>query len=231
MTVATQACYAERIYTGVETAFAPGITALEPQYVRCGYLDRDALPVELQLGVHFTVALDGEGLVTVGRLAFPAASVQAPVTMWFGRSTPAVQGVNFKNLNRYDPGVHERIADAGAMRDAELLDRQIRTVTPFVVGPDVVDFGARRVRAANPVAPSDLVTKSYADENTGTAAAAEAKEYRDEVVLLAGQVSDDAATAEGAKNAAVAAAAILENPDYGFYADVIVSNRDYGTYA
>lgn len=34
MTVATEASYAERLYTGVETSFAPGFSALSAAHVR-----------------------------------------------------------------------------------------------------------------------------------------------------------------------------------------------------
>lgn len=230
-TVATEACYAELLYTGVEIVFTPGFSAHAEADVHVGYLDADGLPIALTLGVHFTVTLGGDNAVTVGRIAFPSASPLAPVTITIERITPAVQGVDFENLQTFSAGVHERLADAAAMRDAELRGRQNRTVTPFTVGDEVIDFRPRRVKAADPVDADDLVTKSYADEHTGTAAAAEAKGYRDEVVILAGDVAADAATAEGAANAAAASAAILQSPDYGFYTDIISSNRDYGTYA
>lgn len=230
MTVATEACYAERQYTGAETQFSAGFAAQSEADVHAGYFDIDGLPVEFVRGAHFTVTLGAGGAVTIGRLAFPAATPMSPVTLWFERVTPAVQGVNFTNLAAYDAAVHEQLADASAMRAAELRNRQNRTVMPFVVGAEVVDFRPRRVRAADPDQPGDLVTKKYADENTGTAAAAEAKGYRDQVVAIAADVAVDAATAEAAANAAVAAALILENPDYGFYTDAISDTRDYGTY-
>lgn len=230
MTVTVETPYAERIYTGVQTIFTPDFTAQDPAHVFVGYFDQDLLPVPLIKDVHFTVSLDASGYVTVGRIAFPSASVAAPVTIFIERITPATQVVNFMDLARYSAEVHEKIADAGAMRDAELRSRQDRTATPFAVSDDVVDFRPRRLKAADPVLPEDLVTKNYADENTGTAAAAEAKGYRDEVVVLAGQVSDDAAEAEAAKNAAVTAAAILGNPDDGFLDEVVDLIIDDGTF-
>jgi hypothetical protein len=231
MTVATENSYAERQYTGVETTFTPGFSARDAVDVHVGYLDDDGLPVELVLGTHFTVTLGGDRAVTVGRLAFPSASPLAPVTIWIERVTPAVQTVNFRNLAAYDAGVHEDIADADAMRVAELRNRQARTVTPFAVSSEAVDYRSRRVKAADPTLPEDLATKFYVDEHTGTAAAEEAKAARDEAVSAADTATVKAAEATAAAAAAEGFAAILENPDYGFYVDAPTENRDYGTYA
>ncbi|WP_156464224.1 hypothetical protein [Afipia sp. Root123D2] len=231
MTVATEASYAELIYTGVETIFTPGMQAQQQADVHCGYLDGDGLSVELIRGTHFTVTLDSSAAVTIGRIAFPIASALSPLTIWVERITPAVQGTDFKNLNRFNPEVHQQIADAGAMRDAELRNRQNRTVTPFAVSETAVDFRSRRLKAADPIQPEDLVTKQYSDDHTGTAAQEAAEAARDIAVAAAETASADAQSAAGSANAAEGYAAILENPDYGFYVDAPTETRDYGTYA
>src|SRR4051794_32711544 len=119
MTVATEACHAEAVYTGAETTFTPGFSAQSIEHVFVGYFDSEGALVDLTQGVHFSVTLGVDDAVTVTKIAFPVATVAAPVTIAIERVTPAVQGTDFDNLEAYDASVHERIADASAMRDAE----------------------------------------------------------------------------------------------------------------
>lgn len=231
MTVATEASYAELVYTGAQSVLVPGFAAQAAADVHAGYLDPNGgRPTELIQGTHFTVTLDASGNVTVGRLAFPPASVLNPLTLWFERVTPAVQGVDFENLHQYSASVHQGIADAGAMRDAELRNRQARTVTPFFVSGSAADFRPLIVKAADPANPEDLVTKAYSDAHTGTAGAERAEAAADRADAAAAQAAADRASTDAAAAAAEGYAALLGNPDYGFYTDIIVSTRDYGTY-
>lgn len=228
MTVATEASYAQAIYTGVETIFTPGFSALDPDAVFVDYFDINGLPVALTQGVHFSVTLDAAGAVTVTVIAFPSASVAAPVTIAFQRITPAVQGVNFTNLSQYDPSVHQEIADAGAMRDAELKGVQARSVTPFNVSDSIVDFRPRNVRAADPLDPTDLATKAYADLVSGTDAAGQAAVSAAAALVSQTASAGSATAAAGSAAAAATDAALLGNPDYGFFIDAPASTRDYG---
>lgn len=192
MTVATEASYAERIYTGIQSVLFPDFTALDASYVHVGYLDPDnGLPVEFTSGIHFTVSLDENSFVSVARIAFPPASADRPLTIWIERITPAVQGVNFSNLARYDASVHEVVADAGAMRDAELRNRQARAITPFFANEEIADFRPRRVKASDPVDGEDLATKAWVLASTGI----------DDLLQLVQQA---------AASAAAAAASVLE---------------------
>lgn len=229
MTVATEACYAERSYTGVETVFTPGFSALAAADVHAGYLDANGLPVALTYNVHFSVSLDAQGAVTVTRIAFPSASVAAPVTVTFERVTPAVQGTDFTNLNQYDPSVHQRIADAGAMRDAELRSRQTRAIIPYSASSTAVDFRSRQVKAADPIAAEDLATKAYADAVSGTTAAAASAASAAAALVSQNSAATSATSASGSAAAAAAAAAILGNPDDGLLSDVVGSTIDDGT--
>ncbi|MFA6267775.1 MAG: hypothetical protein WC670_18915 [Pseudolabrys sp.] len=230
MTVPTEACYAERVYTGVETIFTPGFAAFSGADVHVSYFDSTGVKIELTLGVHFLVSLDGGGAVTVTRIAFPAASADQPVILAFERITPAIQGTDFTNLNRYDAALHGRLADAAAMRDAELRGKMLRDQQPFTTSDAAVDFRPRTVRAAEPVAASDLATKFYADEVSGSNAQAGAEAARDIAVAAAAEASADAAAAAGSAGLAETYADILSNPDYGFYVDIPTTSRDYGTY-
>lgn len=228
MTVATEVCYVERQYTGSQTTFASLFRALDPSHVFMAWLDAEGLPVELTRGVHFSVSLVA-GMAVVQKIAFPAASVLAPLTLAFWRDTPALQGVDFINLAAYDPQVHENLADAAALRDAELRDRQRRTVTPFQVSDDTVDFRPRRAKAADPQQPEDLVTKAYSDAHTGTAGAERAEAAADRADADAAQTAADRIAAAASAALAEGYAALLESPDYGFVADAPAETRDYGT--
>lgn len=230
MTVATEASYSQFVYTGAETTFPAGFAALSATDVFVSYFDADGLAVALTAGLHFSVAVDAAGAATVTRIAFPSASADLPVTIAIERITPALQGVDFDNLTAYDASVHERIADAGAMRDAELRNRQARAVAPFSSSETTVDFRPRTVRAADPVADEDLTTKAYVDLITGTDAAANAEAARDIALAAAAVVSAGATAVAGYVASAQASASMLGNPDYGFYTEAITSSRDYGTY-
>ncbi|MBR0700183.1 hypothetical protein JQ599_09750 [Bradyrhizobium diazoefficiens] len=229
MTVATEACYAERSYTGVETTFSPGFSALDASHVLAGYFDSTGVLIELTRGLHFSVALDGDNAVTVTRIAFPSASVAAPVTLWFFRQTPATQGVDFENLGRFDPSVHERIADAGAMRDAEIRSELERVVQPFTTSSDAVDFRPRRLRAADPEDAFDVATKAYADEVSGSDAAGQAAASALAAAASATAAAGSATAAAGSAASAATNASLLANPDYGFFADAPSTTRDYGS--
>lgn len=76
MTVATEACYAERSYTGSRRRSPPGFRALDASYVLAGYFDSTGVSIELTQGVHFSTSIDaGSGAVTVTRIAFPSAGI------------------------------------------------------------------------------------------------------------------------------------------------------------
>lgn len=230
MTVATEAAYAERSYTGIETTFTPGFSALAAADVRAGYFDITGLSVELTWGVHFSAAVDpSSGAVSVTRIAFPSASVGSPVTIWIARETPATQGVNFANLNQYDPSVHEDIADAGAMRDAEIRSEFDRTMQPFTTSNNAVDFRPRKVKAADPTAAEDLATKAYADLVSGSSAAGQAAASAAAALVSQNAASASAVSATASAASATASALLLASPDYGFVADAPTLTRDYGT--
>jgi len=229
MTVATEACYAERSYTGVETTFSPGFSALDPSYVLVGYFDSTGVSIQLTKDTHFSVALDGDGAVTVTKIAFPSASPAVPVTLWFFRQTPATQGVDFDNLGRFDPSVHERIADAGAMRDAELRSEFDRNQQPFTTSSDAVDFRPRKVRAADPVDTFDVATKAYADTVSGSSAAGQAAASAAAAASSATAAAGSATAAASSASSAATNAALLASPDYGFFSDAPSATRDYGS--
>jgi hypothetical protein len=231
MTVATEAAYAERQYTGVETTFSPGFSALDPSHVLAGYFDPvKGVSTEFTYQVHYSVTLDPTTqAVTVTRIAFPSASAGQPVTIWLSRETPATQGVDFANLNQYDPSVHQLIADSGAMRDAELRSELDRVVQPFTTSTDAVDFRPRNVKAADPLAPEDLATKAYADLVSGSDAAGHAAASATAAAASAVTAAASATAAAGSAATAATNAALLGSPDYGFFSDAPSVTRDYGS--
>ncbi|MGT2435256.1 hypothetical protein ACU4GH_04505 [Bradyrhizobium betae] len=74
------------------------------------------------------------------------ASPDAPCEIAIERVTPAIQGVDFDNLARFDPSMHERVWTRTRCA-AELRKRQIRTVTAFSASGLVIDFRPRSMWA------------------------------------------------------------------------------------
>lgn len=167
MTVPTEAAYAELIWTGGETSFTPGFSAENVNDVIVRYLDADDLPVTLTRGVHFNTSIDSALNVTVTPITLPVATALAPVTMIFERNTAAVQGTDFINLNRYNATVHGTLFDRTFRILAELKARVMRSVGPFFVSDDIVDFRPRRLMAADPVNDADVATRLWVLTVTG----------------------------------------------------------------
>lgn len=230
MTVSTEAAYAERLWTGLETSFTPGFAAASLDDVDVSYLDADGLPIALTRGVHFDIALDVAGNVTMTPLFLPSASPDSPVTIVLERDTPAIQGTDFTNLHRYSAEVHGTLFDRAFRLLGEIKGRVRRAVVPFTTSDSVVDFRPRIVRAGEPVVDSDLATKLYADTVSGSSAQAGAEAARDISIAQAGIATAQALIASGAAALAATYAVILGNPDYGFYVDAPTDTRDYGTY-
>ncbi|MCD0419473.1 hypothetical protein LOC51_19840 [Rubrivivax sp. JA1024] len=170
MTVATEACYAERQWTGAETSFAAGFSADDRDFVKVAWLDVNGLPVPLTRGVHYSVDLaTGTNAVTVRPIALPPASADAPIVLTIERDSLAVQGVDFVNLASFDPSVFTRLFDRLTMLAAELKGRINRATLPFFASNDVVSFLPRRVKAGDPVDDSDVATRLWVLTITGIA--------------------------------------------------------------
>jgi hypothetical protein len=167
MPVAVDPGYAERVWTGVETDFAPSMVALAAAHVAVRYRSAAGVLSDLTVGAHLSVAKAGAVDVVGAISSAPIAMPPAPGTVIFERTTPASNDADFDNLEGYEPNVHTRLADAAALRDAELLGRQARAITPFTATDDVVDFRPRRVQGAEPVADEDFATKLWVLTITG----------------------------------------------------------------
>ena len=196
MPVSVDYGYTEKTWTGAETSFAPNMVALDAAHVAVRYRDADGVLSVLTAGVHLTVTKAGDVDVVGAISAAPLNMPAAPGTVIFQSTTPADNEADFANLEGFDPDVHTRLADAAALRDAELLGRQLRSVTPWdEATAEFVDFGDRVLRAADPVDDQDVATKIWVLTVTG-------------VLNLIGyvqQCADYAAQALGYRDAAQAA--------------------------
>lgn len=201
MPVAVDPGYAERNWTGVETDFGPNMVALDAGHVAVTFRNGEGVVSTLTAGVHLSVTKAGEagevGAIASAPIAMPAEAG----TVIFERTTPASNDADFVNLGDYDPAVHTRIADLGALRDAELRGRQARAVTPWTsVTDDVVDFRPKRIAAADPVNDQDVATKLWVLTVTGIL----------DLTALVAQAAAYAAAALGYRNGAQAAQALAE---------------------
>jgi hypothetical protein len=167
MTVATEVSYAERNWSGVETSFAPGMSAQDTSHISVKYRDGNDVVTNLVVGVHVAVTKAGDVGETGAISAAPLNMPQAPGVVIFERQTPALQQTDFENLQDFDPEIHTKLHDAAALRDAELRNRQNRAITPFTVSDVLVDMRPRRAAAADPVNNWDLATKGYVLQITG----------------------------------------------------------------
>lgn len=125
---------ADLAWTGEETIFAAGFQALSVAHVSAVFVAPSGAKTTLEDGVHLTLARDQTGFISAVPIALPAA----PGAIRFRRETPTAQDVNFVNLGSYSAEVHERLADAAAMRAAELA-RDIAELTLSSVVPDADD--------------------------------------------------------------------------------------------
>jgi hypothetical protein len=167
MTVATEVSYAERTWTGVETSFAPGMSAQDASHITVKYRDVNDVVTALTIGVHVIVSKAGDPGDTGAISATPLTMPPAPGVVIFERRTPALQPTDFVNLEDFDPVIHTRRHDAAALWAAELRNRQDRAITPYTVSDVLVDFRGRRLAADDPVNSYDVATKSYVLQVTG----------------------------------------------------------------
>ena len=196
MPVSVDYGYTEKTWTGVETSFAPNMVALDAAHVAVRYRSASGVLSTLTAGVHLSVTKAGDVDVVGAISSAPIAMPTAPGTVIFQRTTPADNDADFANLEGFDPDVLTRLADAAALRDAELLGRQIRTVTPWDEATDeFVDFGDRTLQAADPVEDQDVATKIWVLTVTGIL----------NLVEYVAQCSAYAAAALGYRNEAQAA--------------------------
>lgn len=163
MPVATETAYAERVWTGVETSINPGFSAESEAHVYISYVTALGVLTPLTRGTHFNVTLDADDAVTVQPLALPTP----PVTLLISRQTPALQEVDFENLEDFDAATHTRLADRSARRDAELRDQLNRRVAPFFTASGVVNFSPYRLAGADPINDNEYATRGYVLEITG----------------------------------------------------------------
>ncbi len=204
MTVATEVAYAERAWTGVENDFAPGMSAQSAAHIGVKYRDAQGILSVLTAGVHLSVSKAGEDGVVGAISSAPLHMPAAPGTVIFERTTPALQQVDFQTLEDFDPSVHTNLADAAALRAAELRNRQNRAITPFTVFVDYADFGTYRVAGADPVNDRDFATRGYVLQITGilslqgfvdqaaaSAAAASASETAGQAALVGAEAARD----------------------------------------
>ena len=167
MPVAVDPGYTERVWTGVETDLAPTMVALAAAHVTAKYLSDAGVLSTLTVGTHLSIAKAGDVDVVGAISSAPIAMPPAPGIVIFERITPASNDADFAELEGYEESVLTRLADASALRDAELLGRQARAITPFTTTDDIVDFRPRRLQAADPVDDQDVATKIWVLTVTG----------------------------------------------------------------
>jgi hypothetical protein len=167
MTVASEACYAERAWTGGQTSFAAGFTALDINYVKVRYRDGLGAVTTLTPGLHCTIVRDAlSGAISVVPLA---AMPAAPGTVMIERHTPATQDTDLVDGASYSAETHERIADIAAMRSAEHRRDYPAIVTPNLAAVGKIAFAGYRLAGAAPADADDFVTKAHFDEFSGQA--------------------------------------------------------------
>lgn len=202
MPVAVDPGYAERIWTGVETDFTPSMVALDAAHVAVTYRDGAGIVSVLTAGVHLSVTKAGDVDVVGSVSSAPIAMPDARGTVIFERTTPALNETDFAELEGFDPDVLTRLADAAALRDAELAGRQARAITPWSsVTDDVVDFRPKRLLAADPVDDSDVATKLWVLTITGIL----------DLTALVAAAAASAASALGYQSGALAAQTLAQD--------------------
>lgn len=154
-TVATETCFAARSWTGAETSFAAGFSAQQSSDVKV-YARATSAPwteQTLHEGVHFAVTLGIDGAVTIVPIALPAP----PRTILILRDTPALQPVDFADLNVFTANIHTTLHSSAALRAAEdkfHLRRALLAPLGDTIGP-LPPTAARAAGGAGSVAGYD----------------------------------------------------------------------------
>lgn len=156
---AADAGYAALAWTGVETSFNPNMRAENVSHVGVSYISVLGVVTALTRGIHFNVALDGSGAVTLTPAALPAA----PGTLIVARATPADQQSNFQNLVAFDPSLHTKLHTRAAMRDGELARRIAVTELAIELGTDANVTAAAAASASAAAASAAAAAAAEAD--------------------------------------------------------------------
>lgn len=115
VTVETEACYAELVWTGAETSFTAGFKAEQTSDLEVYSRDAANVVTLLTENLHYRIALAGDGAVTILPIALPAP----PKTILILRDTAALQGVNFQTLGTNQAAAQTSLHSRAAMRAAE----------------------------------------------------------------------------------------------------------------
>ena len=137
--------------------FSPDVACLDLTHVTVRYRDDGGAETSLTAGLHLELARNSTtGGVTATPLAMPAA----PGTVCFERETPAINTVDFADLAGFSSTTHTLLANACALRDAELRRKAARALG-MSNAEDVYDAGGLEVRnAAAGTTASSLVNKA-----------------------------------------------------------------------
>ncbi|KPG01782.1 hypothetical protein IP86_02950 [Rhodopseudomonas sp. AAP120] len=165
MTVNTERCYSELIWTGGQTSFAAGFVANDALHVAARYRNAAGVVSDLVRDTQIKILRDPiTGAISAVPLAMPAA----PGRVILSRHTPAQQDTDFANLKSFNPSIHTRLHDAAAMRSAEARRDHPVTVDLPEGETGRIDYGsALNVAGAAPRGPRDFITMAWAAANLG----------------------------------------------------------------
>jgi len=160
MTVATEAYLAALTWTGAETVFTPGFSALDVADVLVVYRSAAGALSALTNGVHLTLSKAGPIDVAGSITAVPVAMPAAPGTVIFFRKTPATQATAFADLQDFSAAVFQHLADAAALRAGELRGTFNRSLLAPIdeTFPELPDATARKAGGVGSVLGFDGAT-------------------------------------------------------------------------
>lgn len=145
MTIVATISSATFFWTGVETLFACGFTAVSVDDLRVRFVDADELISTLTRGVHYDAVLDAEGLPQLTPTVLMPA---APGTVVVDRNSAFTQDVEFEELRALSAQTNERLHDAHVRRLQELR-RDIDALAAGAAPPtNAVDVWRLRVALA-----------------------------------------------------------------------------------
>ena len=151
MTVSSAIASVTFNWTGAETQFSPGFQAESTGDISITWVNAAGASGTLTLNTHFSAALDGYNMVTIGVIAFPPA----PATVTIARNSTPLQIDHFQDGVPWSASIIEAALDLLTLRDQEqrrdiaALQTSVSTLTAALAAETARAIAAEQALASS----------------------------------------------------------------------------------